>query len=88
MYSGKVIGTIVTTAKDPGMVGLPLLIVQKIENNVKTDLVIAADATRTAGYDDFVYLIGKKEASRVFPDALTPVDAAIVGFIDEYREEL
>jgi ethanolamine utilization protein EutN len=88
MYTGKVVGTVVTTVKEPGLAGIPLLIVQKIENGVETGLVVAADATRMAGSNDFVYLIGKKEASRVFPDALVPADAAIVGFIDEYREDI
>ena len=88
MYTGKVVGDIVATVKAPGLEGIPLLIVRKIENGLETELVVAADSTRMAGRDDFVYLIGKREASRVFPDALVPADAAIVGFIDEYREEL
>ena len=88
MYTGKVVGSVVATVKEPGLAGIPLLIVQKIENGKETGLIVAADATRMAGTDDFVYLIGKKEASRVFTDALVPADAAIVGFIDEYREEM
>ena len=88
MYTGKVVGTVVATIKEPGLTGIPLLIVQKIENGKETGMIVAADATRMAGTEDYVYLIGKKEAARVFPDALVPADAAIVGFIDEYREEL
>jgi ethanolamine utilization protein EutN len=88
VYTGKVVGTVVATVKDQGLSGIPLLLVRKIENGRETGLVVAADSTRMAGKDDVVYLIGKKEASRVFPDALVPADAAIVGFVDEYREEL
>ena len=88
MYTGKVVGTVVSTVKDSGLKGIPLLIVQKIENGKETGLIVAADATRMAGTDDLVYLIGKKEAARVFAGAMVPADAAIVGFIDEYREEL
>ena len=88
MYTGKVVGTVVATVKEPGLSGIPLLVVQKIENGKEVELIVAADSTRMAGTDDFVYLIGKKEAARVFGDALVPVDATIVGFIDEYNEEI
>ena len=88
MYTGKVVGTVVATVKEPGLDGIPLLIVRKIENGKEAGLVVAADATRQAGTYDYVYLIGKKEAARVFEGALVPADAAIVGFIDEYNEEL
>jgi microcompartment protein CcmK/EutM len=51
-------------------------------------MIVAADATRQAGRGDFVYLIGSKEAGRMFRAKLTPADAAIVGFIDEYNVNL
>ena len=82
------VGTVVATVKEPGLSGIPLLIVQKIENGAGAGLVVAADSTRMAGTEDYVYLIGKKEAARGFAGTLTPADAAIVGFIDEYNEEL
>jgi len=88
MYTGKVEGTVVSTVKSSGLEGIPLLVVRLIENGKKTGLVIAADATRQAGMDDFVYLIGSREASRMFRAPFVPVDAAIVGFIDRYYEEL
>jgi len=64
------------------------LTVRLIENNKPTGLIVAADATRQAGIGDFVYLIGSKEASRMFRAPLVPVDAAVVGFIDDYNEAL
>jgi ethanolamine utilization protein EutN/carbon dioxide concentrating mechanism protein CcmL len=48
--------------------------------------IVAADQTRQAGNDDFVYLIASKEASLIFRKGMVPADAAIVGFIDEYNE--
>ena len=48
----------------------------------------SADATRQAGYGDFVYLIGSKEAALLFRQKYTPVDAAIAGFIDRYDVEI
>ena len=88
MYTGEVIGSVVATVKEENLEGIPLLVVQVIENGKRTKKVIAADATRQAGHGDFVYLIGSKEAARMFRKKLTPADAAIVGFIDSYREEL
>lgn len=87
MYTGVVAGTVVATVKDPGLEGVPLLIVRKIENGKEAGLMIAADQTRQAGMGDFVYMIGSKEASRIFR-RMVPADAAIVGFIDSYNEEL
>jgi ethanolamine utilization protein EutN len=88
VYTGEVVGCVVSTVKEPNLEGIPLLVVRTIENGKPAGMVVAADSTRQAGRGDFVYMIGSKEAARVFRKALTPVDAAIVGFIDEYREEL
>lgn len=88
MYAGIVAGTVVATVKDPGLENIPLLIVSKIENGQEAGLVVAADQTRQAGPGDHVYMIGSKEAARIFRKGLTPVDVSIVGFIDDYHEEL
>ena len=88
MYCGKVVGSVAATIKDNNLEGIPLLVVRIIENGREAELIVAADSTRQAGRGDFVYLIGSKEAARMFRKKLTPADAAIVGFIDRYNEEL
>ncbi len=88
MYTGKVVGSVVSTVKDEGLMGLKLLLVQTIENGKPGKVIVAADQTRQAGRDDFVYLIGSKEAGLIFRSGLVPADAAIVGFIDEYNENI
>ena len=88
MYTGVVVGSVVATAKDSALEGVPLLVVQKIENGKEAGLIVAADQTRQAGKGDFVYMIGSKEAARIFRVKRIPVDVAIVGFIDTYNEEL
>ena len=88
MYTGKVIGTVVSTVKDESLVGIKLLVVQVMDNGKPSKVIVAADHTRQAGYSDFVYLIGSKEAGLIFRKGLVPADAAIVGFIDEYNENL
>lgn len=87
MYTGKVIGTVVATRKDAALLGVKLLAVETIENGKPAKVIVAADATRQAGPDDFVYLIGSKEAALLFRQKMMPVDAAIAGFIDEYNEQ-
>ena len=88
MYTGKVVGSVVSTVKDEGLTGIKLLLVQTIENGKPGKTIVAADQTRQAGNGDCIYLIGSKEASLIFRQGLVPADAAIVGFIDEYNENL
>jgi ethanolamine utilization protein EutN len=88
LYTGKITGTVVATVKEENLQGIPLLTVKLIENGKETVTIVAADSTRQAGPGDFVYLIGSKEAAKMFRKNLTPVDAAVVGFIDTYNEEL
>ena len=88
MYTGTVIGTVTATVKEENLQGIPLLVVKLIENGKEAGTIVAADSTRQAGHGDFVYLIGYKEAARMFRKNYTPIDAAIVGFIDTYNEEL
>ncbi len=88
MYTGVVAGSVVATVKDSALEGIPLLVVRKMENGKEAGLIVAADQTRQAGRGDFVYMIGSKEAARIFRVKRIPVDVAIVGFIDTYHEEL
>jgi microcompartment protein CcmK/EutM len=88
VYTGKVVGRVVSTVKDERLKGIPILVVRQIENGKETKLLIVTDSTRQAGMGDFVYLIGSKEASRMFRDALPPSDASIVGFIDKFNVEV
>ena len=88
MYTGVVAGSVVATVKDSALEGIPLLVVRKMENGKEAGLIVAADQTRQAGMGDFVYMIGSREAARIFRVKRIPVDVAIVGFIDTYHEEL
>ena len=88
MYTGIVTGTVVATVKEKNIQGIPFLTVKLMENGKEAGTVVAADSTRQAGPGDFVYLIGSKEAAKMFRKENTPVDVAIVGFIDTYNEEI
>ncbi len=88
MYTGKVVGSVVSSVKNERLTGIKLLLVQMIENGKPAEMVVAADQTCQAGSNDWVYLIGSKEASLIFRMGSLPVDAAIVGFIDNYSERV
>lgn len=84
MKLGKVRGTLVATVKSPGLEGVRFLIVQELDRlqRPKDELVIAADATATAGIGDLVYFIGGREAAVALPEQFVPVDHTIVGIVD------
>ena len=85
MFTGRVEGTVVSSAKDSALTGVKLLLVRMIENGKPTKLMVAGDATSQAGMDDFVTLIGSTEAAMMFRGKLPPCDLAITGFIDRYN---
>jgi ethanolamine utilization protein EutN len=85
MDLGRVIGTVVATQKVPGLDGIRLLVVQPVQPD-GTDSgkrVIAADAVQSAGPGTLVWFTGSREASLALPEPFVPVDAAIVGIVDE-----
>lgn len=86
MYLGKVIGTVVAQRKVDGLEGSKLLLVQPLDENRQAagDKEVAVDTVR-AGPGDFVFLVGSREAALALETAFVPVDAAIVGIIDDLQ---
>ncbi len=87
MYLGRVIGTCVATRKADGLTGVKLLVVQPLDRDGGAigRPQVACDTVK-AGPGDFVYLVGAREASHALDDAFVPVDAAIVGIVDEVHQ--
>jgi ethanolamine utilization protein EutN len=85
MYLGRVIGTVVASRKVQGLDGVPLLYVQPLNDRLEHngDAHVAADSTRQAGPNDLVYLVGSREAALALEETFVPVDAAIVGIVDQ-----
>ncbi len=84
MYLGHVIGTVVATVKYPGLEGYRLLIVEPIngKGEVNGPAHVAVDVTQ-AGPGDRVFLVGSREAALACEPSFIPIDAAIVGIVDE-----
>lgn len=84
MYLGRVIGTVVASRKAEGLSGSKLLLVQPLDDELRpTGPVQAAVDTVKAGPDDLVYLVGSREAALALDPWFVPVDATIVGVVDE-----
>ena len=84
MQLGRVIGTVVATAKVPALEGTRFLIVQPLDRHQAPagSPVVAADAVHMAGPGELVYVVGAREAALAMPDPFVPVDHAIVGIVD------
>lgn len=84
MYLGKVVGTVVARVKCEGLEGLKLLVVQPLDDQQAPagPLEVAVDTAR-AGRGDLVFLVGSREAALALDESFVPVDAAIVGIVDD-----
>src|SRR5256885_1311909 len=84
MYLGIVTGTVVATQKAAGLDGQKLLLVQPIDDQRRPtgDVQVACDVAQ-AGVGDLVYLVGSREAALALDPFFVPVDATIVGIVDD-----
>jgi microcompartment protein CcmK/EutM len=84
MKLGRVRGSVVATIKDPGMIGMKLLVVQPVDDEGRNSgaCVIAADAVHQSGTGDLVYFVASREAAEAMEPRFVPVDHAIVGIVD------
>jgi ethanolamine utilization protein EutN len=84
MLLGRVIGTVVPCVVYGGLAGVPMLIVQPLDERrePRGRTLVAADATRMAGPGELVYYEGGREAALALDPWFVPVDHAIVGIVD------
>jgi ethanolamine utilization protein EutN len=85
MKFARVIGNLVATRKADGLEGVKFLIVQPLDilRQPQGEAYVAADATGQAGMDELVFVIASKEAAFALPVEFVPVDAAVVGIVDD-----
>lgn len=84
MYLGVVKGTVVAERKVEGLRGAKLLLVEPVDDlgRATGPHQVAVDTVQ-AGVGDRVYLVGSREAALALEPWFVPVDAAIVGIVDD-----
>ena len=83
MILARVQGTVVSTRKDHGLLGLKLLLVREVDAQFKPtgNHVVAADAVG-AGEGEIVMVVAGSSARLTEVSRDKPVDAVIVGIVD------
>jgi ethanolamine utilization protein EutN len=86
MQVARVIGDVVSSHKDPALVGLKLLVLQPLSPTHEPvgRTLVAADAVG-AGPGEVVFFVRGREASFPWLPAEVPVDAGIVGIVDYWH---
>ena len=84
MYLGRVTGRLVASVKSPGLEGVPLQLVQPLdEEGAASGAMLVACAAVDSGPGDLVQFVDGREAALACPETFVPVDAAIIGFVEE-----
>ena len=84
MYLGRVVGRVVATVKSPGLTGVAIQLLQPLGEDGKPDGdVLAACDVAQSGPGDMVYWIDGREAALACPETFVPVDAAILGHVEQ-----
>ena len=85
MQVARVVGDVVATRKDDSLVGLKLLVLQPLDpaREPAGRILVAADAAG-AGVGELVFFVRGREATFPFHPVEPPVDAAIVGIVDDW----
>ncbi|MBL8161510.1 MAG: EutN/CcmL family microcompartment protein [Anaerolineae bacterium] len=85
MKFARVVGNLVASQKVRGLEGIKFLIVQplNIQRQPEGESYVAVDATRQAGPGELVFVIASKEAAFSLPVEFVPVDASVVGIVDD-----
>ena len=84
MLLAKIVGTVVATRKDPRLVSSKLLVVRPMDPRGKAEgnYLVAID-TVDAGVGETVLVVSGSSARMASGLKECPVDAAIIGIIDE-----
>jgi microcompartment protein CcmK/EutM len=86
MLLARVVGTVVASRKDAGLLGMKLLVVQPLrpDRSAYGKPIVAVDSVG-AGTGEEVFYVRGREASFPFLPAEVPTDAAIVGIVDPWN---
>lgn len=86
MKFGRVIGNLVSTHCVPGLVGMPLLLVQLVDENLEPvgEPLVAGDRLGV-GPGEYVFMEEAREAGLGLADPYVPFDLGIVGRADSWQ---
>ena len=84
MELARVLGSVVSTVKYKGLENVKMLLIQPLDHNLFKvgDPIVATDPGKS-GEGDLVYWVGGREATHPLPVKFVPVDACIVGIVDQ-----
>lgn len=88
MRFARVIGTVWATAKDPTMEGIPLRVIQPMDEHgadVGEPLVAGDRVSSREG--DRVFFVQAREAAKAFPGKFLPLDATILAIVDDVQKD-
>ncbi len=84
MYLARVTGRVVATRKAEGLAGVALQWIQPIDEDGRAmGAQLVACAAISSGPGDLVHFVDGREAALACPVKFVPVDAAIIGFVEE-----
>ncbi len=84
MYLARVIGRLVATQRTPGLEGVPLQLIQPLdERGSDMGASLVACAVISVGPGDLVHFVDGREAALACPIAFVAVDAAIIGYVEQ-----
>lgn len=84
MQLAHVLGRVVATRKAPGLEGVALQWIQPLDEGGKpAGRALVACATVSSGPGDLVHFVDGREGALACPRPFVPVDAAILGFVEE-----
>ena len=86
MHLARVMGTVVASRKDAGLLGMKLLVLQPLrpDRSAHGKPLVAVDSVG-AGTGEEVFYVRGREASFPFLPSEVPTDAAIVGIVDDWN---
>ena len=89
MHFARVVGTVVCTEKVPSWRGQRMLLVQPCDSagTASSARPLAAIDLVSAAPGQLVFYVRGREAATALADPENPADAAIVGLVDDVREQ-
>lgn len=83
MIIGKIVGKVISTRKNDALVGCKFLVVEVLSSMTNDNTKMVAVDNVGAGIGDVVLVAQGNAARLACSDCNTPVDAAVVGIVDD-----